>query len=141
MDDVDLIIPHQANVRIIETAAKRLKVPRERFFLNVDRMGNTSAASIPIALCDAVEAGLLHPDDNVVFVGFGGGLSWGAAAVKWDVTPMDVTLPKREWGRVRYVLARGRSRLRQFGRRAYSMLAGSPTPDARLRDIDKKKGK
>ena len=139
IDDVDLIIPHQANVRIIETAAKRLKVPVERFFMNVDRMGNTSAASIPIALCDAVEAGLLHPDDNVVFVGFGGGLSWGASVMKWDVTPQDVKLPDSEWGRVRYVLARSRSRLRQIGRRAYSMVAGSPTPDARLRDIDKKK--
>ncbi len=102
-------------------------------------MGNTSAASIPIALCDAVAAGMLQPDDNVVFVGFGGGLSWGASVLKWDVTPQDMSLPDSEWGRVRYVLARGRSRLRQLGRRAYSMIAGSPTPDARLRDIDKKK--
>jgi 3-oxoacyl-[acyl-carrier-protein] synthase-3 len=141
IEDVDLIIPHQANVRIIETAAKRLKTPMEKFFLNVDRTGNTSAASIPIALCDAVEAGLLRPDDNVVFVGFGGGLSWGASVMKWDVTPQDLKLPESEWGRVRYVLARGRSRLRQLGRRAYSAIAGSPTPDARLRDIDKKKGK
>ncbi len=139
VSDVDLIIPHQANVRIIETAAKRLKLPMERFFLNVDRTGNTSAASIPIALCDAVAAGLLHPDDNVVFVGFGGGLSWGAAAVKWDVTPPDLTLREREWGRVRYVLARGRSRLRQVGRGVFNFVAGSPTPDARLRDSDKKR--
>lgn len=139
IDDIDLIIPHQANVRIIEVAAKRLKVPMDRFFVNVDRMGNTSAASIPIALCDAVAAGMLQPDDNVVFVGFGGGLSWGASVLKWDVTPQEMSLPDSEWGRVRYVLARGRSRLRQLGRRAYSMIAGSPTPDARLRDIDKKK--
>lgn len=139
MDEIDLIIPHQANVRIIEAAAKRLKMPMERFFVNVDRMGNTSAASIPIALCEAVEAGLLQPDDNVVFVGFGGGLSWGASVLKWDVRPQDMSLPDSEWGRVRYVLARGRSRLRQLGRRAYSLVAGSPTPEARLRDIDKKK--
>lgn len=137
--DVDLIIPHQANVRIIETAAKRLKLPIERFFMNVERTGNTSAASIPIALCDAVEAGLLRPDDNVVFVGFGGGLTWAAAAIKWDVTPPEVSMPDREWGRVRYVLARGRSRIRQIGRRVFSFVAGSPTPDARLRDSDKKK--
>jgi 3-oxoacyl-[acyl-carrier-protein] synthase-3 len=139
IDDVDLIIPHQANVRIIDTAARRLKVPIERFYLNVDRTGNTSAASIPIALCDAVEAGLLHPDDNVVFVGFGGGLSWAASVVKWDVSPTDMTLRDREWGRVRYVLARGRSRLRQLGRRVFDFFAGSPTPDARLRDMEKKK--
>ena len=134
IDDVDLIIPHQANVRIIETAAKRLKLPVERFFINVARTGNTSAASIPIALCDAVDAGLLHPDDNVVFVGFGGGLSWAASVVKWDVTPPDLSLPDREWGRVRYVLARGRSRLRQLGRHVASFVEGSPTPDARLRE-------
>ena len=139
LDDVDLIVPHQANVRIIETVARRLKLPMDRFFMNVDRTGNTSAASIPIALCDAVNAGLLHPNDNVVFVGFGGGLSWAASVVKWDVTPPDLSLPDREWGRVRYVLARGRSRLRQLGRGVASFVAGSPTPDARLRERKKKK--
>ncbi|HSM56465.1 MAG TPA: beta-ketoacyl-ACP synthase III [Candidatus Sulfomarinibacteraceae bacterium] len=138
LDDVGLIIPHQANVRIVEAAAKRLKIPPDRFYVNVDRAGNTSAASIPIALCDAVDKGLLHPNDNVVFVGFGGGLSWAASVVRWDVSPPDISLPDREWGRVRYVLARGRSRLRQLGRRIFSFVAGSPTPDARLRDIDKK---
>lgn len=138
IDDVALIVPHQANVRIVESAAKRLKIGPDRFFLNVDRAGNTSAASIPIALCDAVDKGLLHPDDNVVFVGFGGGLSWAAAVVKWDVTPPEISLPDREWSRVRYVMARGRSRLRQFGRRLASMAAGSPTPNARLRDAEKK---
>ena len=138
LDHVDLIIPHQANTRIIETAAKRLKISPDRFYVNVDRAGNTSAASIPIALCDAVEDGLLRPDDNVIFVGFGGGLTWAASLVKWDVTPTDVSLPDREWRQVRYVLARGRSRLRQLGRRLTSMVAGSPTPDARLRDAEKK---
>lgn len=137
VDDLNLIIPHQANVRIIETAAKRLKLPPERFFHNVAEAGNTSAASIPIALCDAVSEGLLHPGDNVIFVGFGGGLTWGASLVKWDVMPTDVTLPDREWRRVRYVLARGRSRLRRLGRRMLDLVAGSPTPEARLRDADK----
>jgi 3-oxoacyl-[acyl-carrier-protein] synthase-3 len=138
LEDVDLIVPHQANVRIIEAAAKRLKLAPERFFLNVDRTGNTSAASIPIALCDAVEAGLLKPDDNVVFVGFGGGLTWGASVVKWNVTPQEIPSREREWGRVRYLLARGRSRLRKAGRRMFNAIAGSPTPDARLKDADKK---
>ena len=77
IDEIALIVPHQANVRIIETAAKRLKIPVERFYLNVDSVGNTSAASIPMALCDAVQDGRLRPDDNVVFVGFGGGLNLG----------------------------------------------------------------
>lgn len=137
LEDVSLIIPHQANVRIIEVAAKRLKLPVDRFFLNVEKAANTSAASIPIALCDAVEKGRLAPDDNVVFVGFGGGLTWGASLLKWDVTPPEIAFGDREWGRVRYILARTRSRLRQWGRRAASIVGGSPTPDARLKDADK----
>jgi len=139
LEDISLIIPHQANVRIIEVAAKRLKVPVDRFFLNVETAANTSAASIPIALCDAIEAGRLAPDDNVVFVGFGGGLTWAASVLKWAVTPPEISLPDREWRRVRYILARTRSRLRQWGRRAASIFSGSPTPEARLKDADKEK--
>jgi 3-oxoacyl-[acyl-carrier-protein] synthase-3 len=138
LDDVDLIIPHQANTRIIDHVAKKLKLPKEKFYSNLERTGNTSAASIPIALCDAVESGLLRPDNNIVFVGFGGGLTWASAAVKWDVTPPDVSLLDREWKRTRYMMARGRSRMRRWGRRMGATLAGSPTPDARLRDADKK---
>jgi 3-oxoacyl-[acyl-carrier-protein] synthase-3 len=117
VDDIALIIPHQANTRIIETAAKKLKLPLEKFYLNVEHNGNTSAASIPLALCDAVRDGRLKPDDNVVFVGFGGGLTWGASVVKWDVTPPPTPFVDHEWRRVRYVMARGRSRLRRWQRR------------------------
>lgn len=137
IDDVALIVPHQANVRIIESAAKRLKIDPDRFFLNVGRAGNTSAASIPIALCDAIEAGQLHPDDNVVLVGFGGGLTWAASVIKWDVTPPEVSLLDREWKRARYIAARGRSRVRKIGRQIGARLGGSPTPGARIRDADK----
>jgi 3-oxoacyl-[acyl-carrier-protein] synthase-3 len=137
-EDVALIIPHQANERIVEAAAKKLKVPIERFFLNLDTAGNTSAASIPIALCDAVEAGRLAPNDNLIFVGFGGGLTWAASALKWDVTPPPVSLSERQWRRVRYVMARTRSRLRQTGRSVSSMVSGSPTPEARMRDLERK---
>jgi 3-oxoacyl-[acyl-carrier-protein] synthase-3 len=126
IEDVALIVPHQANTRIIETAAKKLKVPLEKFYLNVERTGNTSAASIPIALCEAVEAGRLKPDDNVLFVGFGGGLTWGASVVKWDVTPPPVSFVDHEWKRVRYVMARGRSRLRRLSRRVEAAVARSP---------------
>ena len=136
-DDVALIIPHQANARIVEAAAKKLKMPVERFFLNLEHAGNTSAASIPIALCDAVEAGRLAPNDNIIFVGFGGGLTWAASALKWDVTPLPVSLSQRQWRRMRYVLARTRSRLRQTGRSVSSMVSGSPTPEARMRDADR----
>jgi 3-oxoacyl-[acyl-carrier-protein] synthase-3 len=83
LDDVRLIIPHQANIRIIDAAAKRLGVPMERFVSNVDRYGNTSTASIPIALDEAVQTGRLERGDIAVLVGFGAGLTWGAAALRW----------------------------------------------------------
>lgn len=117
LDDIALIVPHQANTRIVESAAKRLKVPMDKFYMNVDRAGNTSAASIPIALCDVIREGRLQPDDNIIFVGFGGGLTWGATVIKWDVTPPQVDFLNQEWKRMRYILARGRSRLRRLGRR------------------------
>ncbi len=135
LDDVALIVPHQANKRIIEAAAKKLKLDPSRFYLNLNRYGNTSAASIPIALCDAVDDGLLKPDDNVIFVGFGGGLTWAATVIKWDVTPPEVSLVDREWKRARYMVARSRSRFRRFSRRLGARILGSPTPDARLRDL------
>lgn len=139
MDDISLIVPHQANMRIIETAAKKLKVSKEIFHMNVHEAGNTSAASIPIALCDAVEAGRLQPDDNVVFVGFGGGLTWASSVVKWNVTPPDVSRTAKEWKRARYIWARSRSKMRRMRRRVVDRVSRSPTPHARLRDADKKK--
>jgi 3-oxoacyl-[acyl-carrier-protein] synthase-3 len=137
VDDIDLIIPHQANGRIIESAAKKLKVPADRFYINLSKTGNTSAASIPLALCEAIGEGLLKPDDNVVFVGFGGGLTWGASVVKWDVTPPAVSLVDRQWKRARYMAARSRSRFRRFNRKFGARLLGSPTPDASLKDAEK----
>ncbi|MGQ0550962.1 MAG: beta-ketoacyl-ACP synthase III [Armatimonadota bacterium] len=83
IDDVDCFIPHQANLRIIEAAAKRLGQPLDRFFVNVDRYGNTSSASVPVALYEAVEQGRIRAGDLIAFVAFGGGLTWGAAAMRW----------------------------------------------------------
>jgi len=139
IDDVSLIVPHQANGRIIESSAKKLGVSTDLFYMNLERTGNTSAASIPIALCDAVAEGRLEPDDNVVFVGFGGGLTWAGSVVKWDVTPPEVSMVDREWKRARYMLTRGRSRLKKLSRRWGATLAGSPVPEARLKDADSKK--
>jgi 3-oxoacyl-[acyl-carrier-protein] synthase-3 len=136
--DISLIVPHQANVRIIEAAAKKLKIPADKFFVNLERAGNTSAASIPIALCEAVDNGLLKPDDNVVFVGFGGGLTWAASVVKWNVTPPKVSLAEREWKRARYIYARSRSQAKKFIRRVGAYLAGSPTPKARMKDANRR---
>lgn len=138
LEDVALIIPHQANSRIIETAAKRLKISEDRFYLNLERLGNTSAASIPIALCEAVRDGRLHPDDNIVFIGFGGGLTWGAAVVKWDVTPPKISPIRRQWRRARYVAARVRSRVRRIGRKIGDWASGTLKPEAHLPDADKK---
>ena len=77
--DIDLLIPHQANIRIIEATAKHANVPMEKVFVNVDRRGNTSAASIPIALDEAIEAGRIVDGTTVMFVAFGAGLTWGSA--------------------------------------------------------------
>ena len=86
-DEVDLIVPHQANLRIIESVAKGLGIPMDRFFIDLDRYGNTSAASVPMALAEAVDAGRLQPGDKVVFVAFGAGFTSGAAAVTWTADP------------------------------------------------------
>lgn len=83
--EVDCFIPHQANVRIIDNAAKRLGLPKEKVFVNVDRYGNTSAASIPVALHEAREGGRINKGDNVVLLGFGAGLTWAAAVLKWNL--------------------------------------------------------
>lgn len=83
VDDVSLFVPHQANIRIIDAMAKRLGLPREKVYLNIDRYGNTSAASVPLALDEANREGRIKPGDHVVMVAFGGGLIWGAALVKW----------------------------------------------------------
>jgi 3-oxoacyl-[acyl-carrier-protein] synthase-3 len=84
MDDIKLVIPHQANIRIIEAAAKGLDISMDRCFVNLDRYGNTSTASIPIATVEAIQQGLISPGDRVAFVGFGAGLTWGASVVEWS---------------------------------------------------------
>ncbi|MBB6677169.1 ketoacyl-ACP synthase III [Cohnella lubricantis] len=82
-DDIDLLIPHQANIRIIQSAVERLNLPEEKCAINIDRYGNMSAASIPVALAEAVEEGRLKEGDRLVMVGFGGGLTWGASVLVW----------------------------------------------------------
>jgi 3-oxoacyl-[acyl-carrier-protein] synthase-3 len=82
--EVDCFICHQANLRILQNAAKQLEVGMDRFFVNVDEYGNTSAASVPLALAEAYQAGRLHNGDKVVLAGFGGGLTAGAAAFVWQ---------------------------------------------------------
>jgi 3-oxoacyl-[acyl-carrier-protein] synthase-3 len=115
LDDIQLIIPHQANRRIIEAAARGLDLPMDKVMVNVDRYGNTSTASIPIATCEAIEQGRLNPGDRTVFVGFGAGLTWGAALVQWSgpFPSRRKVRPRRyRWlARLRSILARLRRRL------------------------------
>ncbi|MDR1590588.1 MAG: ketoacyl-ACP synthase III [Puniceicoccales bacterium] len=83
IDDVACVIPHQANMRIISAIADRLKIPKEKMFVNLQHTGNTSAASIPIAIDEALQNGKIQPDDLVLTIAFGGGMTWGAALIHW----------------------------------------------------------
>jgi 3-oxoacyl-[acyl-carrier-protein] synthase-3 len=100
--DVKLIVPHQANLRIINAAARALKVDESLFMVNLDRYGNTSAASIPLALVEAVQQGRIQRGDPVVFVGFGGGLTWASMVVRWGAPTIE--------GQYRFVRSRMRWR-------------------------------
>jgi len=129
LDDIALFIPHQANLRIIQAAARALDVPMEKFFVNLERYGNTSSASIPVALCEAVEAGRIQPGDHVAMVGFGAGLTWAGAVVRWGVPRPPVPTWRRALDGLRYVAAGVRSRARRLQRRADAWLLGSPAPE------------
>jgi 3-oxoacyl-[acyl-carrier-protein] synthase III len=97
-EDVDLVVPHQANLRIIEAVAKRTRVPMERVFVNIQRYGNMSAATVPVALCEAVEEGRVKPGATLLLPAFGGGLTYCAHVVRWGsrISPLgqsDAELP------------------------------------------------
>lgn len=85
MEDIDLFIPHQANLRIIEAARRELELPPEKVFVNLDRYGNTSAAAIPVALCEAIDSGRAKEGDTLVLAGYGGGLTWAAVTLQLGV--------------------------------------------------------
>lgn len=118
MDDIQLVIPHQANQRIINAAARGLNYPMDQVMVNLDRYGNTSTASIPIATIEAVQQGRLNPGDKTVMVAFGSGLTWGAALIEWTgplpfqrrVSPRQV----RWTARIRSIFARLRRRIEGF---------------------------
>ncbi|MEX0698742.1 MAG: beta-ketoacyl-ACP synthase III [Acidimicrobiia bacterium] len=98
LEDVDLLIPHQANVRIIDATARRLGLDPAKVFINIASYGNTSAATIPVALAEALEEGKVQPGDDIVFAAFGAGLSWGAAVLRWGervepIATSDAVLP------------------------------------------------
>jgi len=117
LEDVQWIVPHQANIRIIEAAARGLKLPMDRFIVNLERYGNTSTASIPMAMVEALEKGQIKPGEKIVMVGFGGGLTWGALAAEW-------TGPIPSKGHVRPEQYRFFARLRSVVRRALRFIEG-----------------
>lgn len=125
LDDIELVVPHQANLRIIEAAARGLHLPLNRFVINIERYGNTSTASIPIALTEAAEAGRVHPGDHLVLVGFGAGLTWGALVLQWVTPEKPVPARRRRLSSTRLFLARLRSGLRRIARWIEGLLWGA----------------
>jgi 3-oxoacyl-[acyl-carrier-protein] synthase III len=127
--DIDLVIPHQANLRIVQNSVlKQLKIPEDKVFVNLQRYGNTSTASIPIALCEAIKAGKVQPGHKLVFVGFGAGLSWAACTVQWSV-PVDET--RTDWWKstrrqASYQAAAARSMWRRAVRWMYQVWPDDP---------------
>ncbi len=117
VDDIRWVVPHQANIRIIEAAARGLKLPMDRFIVNLDKYGNTSTASIPIAMAEAVENGQIQSGDKFVMVGFGAGLTWGALAAEW-------TGPIPSKGHVRPEQYRTLGRVRSIVRRFIRFIEG-----------------
>jgi 3-oxoacyl-[acyl-carrier-protein] synthase-3 len=117
IDQIRWVIPHQANIRIIEAAARGLKLPMDRFVVNLDRYGNTSTASIPIAMVEAIEKGQIQNGDKFVMVGFGAGLTWGALAAEW-------TGPIPSKGQVYPEQYRRLGRIRSLVRRAIRFIEG-----------------
>ncbi|MBV6452778.1 MAG: 3-oxoacyl-[acyl-carrier-protein] synthase 3 [Anaerolineales bacterium] len=117
VDDIRWVVPHQANIRIIEAAARGLKLPMDRFIVNLDKYGNTSTASIPIAMVEAVENGQIQSGDKFVMVGFGAGLTWGALAAEW-------TGPIPSKGHVRPEQYRTLGRVRSIVRRFIRFIEG-----------------
>jgi len=100
-DDIDVVIPHQANIRIIQTLCDLSGISQDKAFVNIHNYGNTSAATVPIALCESLEQGFVKPGDNLLLAAFGAGLTWGAGHIKWGerVTPLgesDAALPECE---------------------------------------------
>jgi 3-oxoacyl-[acyl-carrier-protein] synthase-3 len=129
LDHIELVVPHQANLRIIEAAARGLHFPMEKFMVNIDRYGNTSSASIPIAVCEALESGRIRNRDHVVLVGFGAGLTWGAMVLEWVAPEREIPPGTRQRNHLLALLARLGSWVRRFWRHVEGLIWGASTGD------------
>lgn len=140
--DVAMIVPHQANQRIIAAAARSLNLSESLFYSNIHRYGNTSAASIPIALCEAEKEGRMKPNDHLVLIGFGGGLTWGAMVVQWQSISLKpptglryrLSAGRRE---AEYVLAFWRAHVMRVYRRVEAAIRGPATKPSNFRKTRK----
>ena len=110
-DDITLFIPHQANARIIEAGAKFLRQPLDKFYINVHKYGNTSAASVPLAMVEAIEEGRLKPGDKVAMVAFGAGLTWAAAVVQMGEGEISPAHTLFSAGRATYLAKKAQNRV------------------------------
>lgn len=139
MSDIDLIVPHQANQRILKSAAKKLGLNIDMFVSNLDRYGNTSAASIPIALCEAVENGRVHDEDNLVFVGFGGGLTWASMVLQWGHPEREQSSKfSRQRRQLAYTTSRWRKKFRGWQRSASETIERARPDKGRLHRLQHK---
>ena len=140
LDDIEVFVPHQANLRIIQAAARALEVDESRIFVNLEKYGNTSSASVPIALSEAAECGRIRPGDHIVLIGFGAGLAWAAATIQWGPLPEPRKRTAREKAvRVAiYPFASLRSRALRAWYRIESRIFGTPKP-TRIDEDGKKK--
>ncbi len=144
LTDIDIVVPHQANMRILQSASRKLNIELEKWFANVDRYGNTSAASIPIALCEAIDAGRIKEDDYIVVTGFGGGLAWATGVIQWvrREDEQQISRIKQQRRQLSYWLAGWRSRISRWRRninRIFRAIIPRPRTSRlqrRLRDKD-----
>ncbi len=127
LEDIELVVPHQANLRIIESAARTLRLPLSRFMINIERYGNTSTASIPMAVCEAVQQGRIAPGDHLVLVAFGAGLTWGALTLQWVLPERAARRVVRLRRRILGALGRVRSLIRRLWRFLEGLIWGSGT--------------
>lgn len=139
IEDLSLIVPHQANVRIIQAAARALKVEPDMFVINLERYGNTSAASIPIALCEAIEQKRIRPDEHLAFIGFGGGLTWASMIVRWTGAKSSEVRPaisiNQQRRQISYLAVRWRAQLRRFSRRVSDFIERVDPRRGRIRRL------
>jgi len=140
--DVSLVVPHQANQRILSAAARSLNLPEAIFYSNVHKYGNMSAASIPVALCEAEKDGRIKPNDRLIFIGFGGGLTWGTMVIQWDGVTSKATrgLPThllRGRRQAEYAVGFWRGNVMRIFRRAESWVRG---PAVRLSNVRRNTG-